>query len=136
MPKITKKHTAFTPAEDDLIVDLKEVRRLTWREIAAHFPGRTQGSLQVHYCRDVQFRNNPRAKAQRRGRSSAPADAESATEEPVATAEPVASAAAEAPAAAPANARQLRPRGAKRAVAAGRAGPASGEYIITHVIHD
>ena len=40
----------FTPDEDGLLVDLKENRNLTWKQIADFFPGRTSGTLQVRYC--------------------------------------------------------------------------------------
>lgn len=40
----------FTPEEDSLLVDLKEDKNLTWKQIADFFPGRTSGTLQVRYC--------------------------------------------------------------------------------------
>ena len=40
----------FTPEEDALLVDLKEDKSLTWKQIADFFPGRTSGTLQVRYC--------------------------------------------------------------------------------------
>lgn len=40
----------FTASEDALLVDLKENRNLTWKQIADFFPGRTSGTLQVRYC--------------------------------------------------------------------------------------
>jgi hypothetical protein len=40
----------FTPEEDALLVDLKEEKNLTWKQIADFFPGRTSGTLQVRYC--------------------------------------------------------------------------------------
>ncbi|KAJ4292114.1 hypothetical protein N0V88_005741 [Collariella sp. IMI 366227] len=40
----------FTPEDDQLLVDLKENRNLTWKQIADFFPGRTSGTLQVRYC--------------------------------------------------------------------------------------
>lgn len=40
----------FTPEEDALLVELKEDRNLTWKQIADFFPGRTSGTLQVRYC--------------------------------------------------------------------------------------
>lgn len=40
----------FTPDEDALLVDLKEDKNLTWKQIADFFPGRTSGTLQVRYC--------------------------------------------------------------------------------------
>lgn len=40
----------FTPEDDMLLLDLKEVRNLTWAQIEDFFPGRTSGTLQVRYC--------------------------------------------------------------------------------------
>src|SRR5690606_22221665 len=40
----------FTPEDDTLLVDLKENKALTWKQIAEYFPGRTSGTLQVRYC--------------------------------------------------------------------------------------
>ncbi|KAJ5404057.1 hypothetical protein N7509_003928 [Penicillium cosmopolitanum] len=35
---------------DELLIDLKEARGLTWKQIAEYFPERSKGSLQVRYC--------------------------------------------------------------------------------------
>lgn len=40
----------FTADDDELLIDLKEHRNLTWKQIADFFPGRSSGTLQVHYC--------------------------------------------------------------------------------------
>lgn len=40
----------FTPNEDALLVELKEEKNLSWKQIADFFPGRTSGTLQVRYC--------------------------------------------------------------------------------------
>ncbi|KAH8700348.1 MYB DNA-binding domain protein [Talaromyces proteolyticus] len=40
----------FTPEEDGLLVELKEHKNLTWKQISDFFPGRTSGTLQVRYC--------------------------------------------------------------------------------------
>lgn len=40
----------FTPREDSLLVELKETKNLTWKQVADFFPGRTSGTLQVRYC--------------------------------------------------------------------------------------
>lgn len=40
----------FTPEDDALLVDLKETKDLTWKQIADFFPGRSSGTLQVRYC--------------------------------------------------------------------------------------
>jgi hypothetical protein len=39
-----------TPEDDQLLVDLKEKKNLTWKQIADFFPGRSSGTLQVRYC--------------------------------------------------------------------------------------
>lgn len=40
----------FTPEDDQLLLDLKENKSLTWKQIAEFFPGRSSGTLQVRYC--------------------------------------------------------------------------------------
>ncbi|KAH7000148.1 hypothetical protein EDB80DRAFT_582713, partial [Ilyonectria destructans] len=40
----------FTPEDDQLLIDLKEHKNLTWKQIADFFPGRSSGTLQVRYC--------------------------------------------------------------------------------------
>lgn len=40
----------FTPEDDALLVELKEKKNLTWKQIAEFFPGRSSGTLQVRYC--------------------------------------------------------------------------------------
>ncbi|KAI2615501.1 hypothetical protein GGR54DRAFT_292542 [Hypoxylon sp. NC1633] len=40
----------FTPEDDALLIDLKENKSLTWKQIADFFPGRSSGTLQVRYC--------------------------------------------------------------------------------------
>lgn len=40
----------FTPEDDGLLVELKETKNLTWKQIADFFPGRSSGTLQVRYC--------------------------------------------------------------------------------------
>ncbi|ERF72183.1 hypothetical protein EPUS_02974 [Endocarpon pusillum Z07020] len=40
----------FTAQEDQMLVELKENKNLTWKQIADFFPGRTSGTLQVRYC--------------------------------------------------------------------------------------
>lgn len=47
----------FTAEDDDLLVDLKEMRKLTWKQIAEHFDGRTAGALQVRYCTKLKARS-------------------------------------------------------------------------------
>ncbi|CRJ91614.1 hypothetical protein BN1708_009354, partial [Verticillium longisporum] len=40
----------FTPEDDQLLIELKENKSLTWKQIADFFPGRSSGTLQVRYC--------------------------------------------------------------------------------------
>lgn len=49
----------FSSSDDSLLIKLKEVDKLTWREIAKHFPGRTPGALQVRYCTKLKGKVNP-----------------------------------------------------------------------------
>lgn len=47
----------FTADDDDLLVELKEKKKLTWKQIADHFDGRTAGALQVRYCTKLKGRS-------------------------------------------------------------------------------
>ncbi|KAF2840901.1 putative transcriptional activator Myb, partial [Patellaria atrata CBS 101060] len=49
-PKPRGPKLKFTPEDDQLLVDLKEKKNLTWKQIAEFFPGRSSGTLQVRYC--------------------------------------------------------------------------------------
>lgn len=40
----------FTADDDRLLMELKEIKNLTWKQIADFFPGRSSGTLQVRYC--------------------------------------------------------------------------------------
>ncbi|KAF4120318.1 SANT protein [Geosmithia morbida] len=40
----------FTSDDDQLLIELKEKKNLTWKQIADFFPGRSSGTLQVRYC--------------------------------------------------------------------------------------
>ncbi|KAL3962967.1 hypothetical protein ACCO45_004490 [Purpureocillium lilacinum] len=40
----------FTAEGDQLLLELKEQKNLTWKQIADFFPGRSSGTLQVRYC--------------------------------------------------------------------------------------
>lgn len=40
----------FTPEDDAKLVELKEKKNLTWKQISEFFPGRSSGTLQVRYC--------------------------------------------------------------------------------------
>ncbi|KAK4072648.1 hypothetical protein Purlil1_13292 [Purpureocillium lilacinum] len=56
------KRTKFAPEEDDLLIKLKAEGMLTWAEIhqqfTATFPGRSRGSLQVHYSTVLKERSS------------------------------------------------------------------------------
>ncbi|KAL7270790.1 hypothetical protein RUND412_006490 [Rhizina undulata] len=47
-PRIPK--LKFTQQDDQRLVDLKENKAMTWKQIAEYFPGRSSGTLQVRYC--------------------------------------------------------------------------------------
>ncbi|OJJ51309.1 hypothetical protein ASPZODRAFT_148615 [Penicilliopsis zonata CBS 506.65] len=47
----------FTAEEDALLVELKENKNLTWRQISDFFPGRTSGTLQVRYCTKLKVKD-------------------------------------------------------------------------------
>ena len=49
----------FTPADNALLIELKEQERLSWDEITPRFPGRSKGTLQVHYSTKVKKRLVP-----------------------------------------------------------------------------
>jgi hypothetical protein len=49
-PALKPRGSNFTPEDDGLLVELKENRSLTWKQIADFFPGRSCGTLQVRYC--------------------------------------------------------------------------------------
>ncbi|KAK3613420.1 hypothetical protein LTR56_027895 [Elasticomyces elasticus] len=40
----------FTTEDDALLIELKTIRNLTWKQISDFFPGRSPGTLQVRYC--------------------------------------------------------------------------------------
>jgi hypothetical protein len=46
----------FSEEDNARLKRLKEVDQLSWKKITEHFPGRTQGTLQVHYCTKVKNR--------------------------------------------------------------------------------
>jgi hypothetical protein len=48
MPKGPKHE--FTPADDALLLRLKETKGLMWKQIESFFTGRSSGTLQVQYC--------------------------------------------------------------------------------------
>ncbi|KAJ5123990.1 uncharacterized protein N7515_007815 [Penicillium bovifimosum] len=69
--------TRFLPAEDELLIELKEKRSLPWNRIVKHFPGRTKGALQVHYSTKLKDRGTRSLRRGRSGRVTCPATAAS-----------------------------------------------------------
>jgi hypothetical protein len=49
-PLSQSKRTPFTSKENAMLVDLKENKKWSWKQIDEKFPRRTLNSLQVHYC--------------------------------------------------------------------------------------
>jgi hypothetical protein len=49
-PPSRSKRTPFTSKENAMLVDLKENKGWSWKQIEPKFPKRTLNSLQVHYC--------------------------------------------------------------------------------------
>lgn len=47
----------FTPDDDRLIIELKEEKKLSWKQIADFFPGRSNQTLQVRYCTKLKVRH-------------------------------------------------------------------------------
>jgi hypothetical protein len=58
----------YSTDENDLLVRLKEEGRLTWKEIADHFPGRKLSALQVHYSTKLRHQRAKRSHPQSRRR--------------------------------------------------------------------
>ncbi|KAF2175208.1 hypothetical protein K469DRAFT_611413 [Zopfia rhizophila CBS 207.26] len=54
----------FTAEEDALLIELKEGQGLPWERISKRFPGRTVGSLQVHYSTKLKDRTAVRKRRQ------------------------------------------------------------------------
>lgn len=52
----TTARTSYSSEDDQKLIDLKENKNLPWNRIAEHFPGRSKGSLQVHYCTQLKGR--------------------------------------------------------------------------------
>lgn len=55
-PSRKPKKNKFSADDDELLVKLKEVDHLSWREIADRFQGRSPGALQVRYCTRLKTR--------------------------------------------------------------------------------
>lgn len=61
MPKRTRQRTSknrkpYLPEEDELLLELKEKKGLSWKEICKQFPRRKYGSLQAHYAHRLKGR--------------------------------------------------------------------------------
>jgi hypothetical protein len=56
-PKPRGLRQVLTKENDKLLIVLKERHSLNWRQIAEFFPGRSAGTLQVHYCTRLKDRN-------------------------------------------------------------------------------
>ncbi|KAJ6070559.1 hypothetical protein N7467_011878 [Penicillium canescens] len=54
----------YSTDENNLLVKLKEEGRLTWKEIADHFPGRKLSALQVHYSTKLRHQRAKRSRPQ------------------------------------------------------------------------
>ncbi len=50
---------SYTPEEDRLLKRLVEQRNLSWKQIAAYFPGRSSGALQNHYWTKLKTKDTP-----------------------------------------------------------------------------
>ncbi|GME38313.1 hypothetical protein GTA08_BOTSDO03110 [Neofusicoccum parvum] len=97
--------------DDARIIALKEQGNLTWADIAARFPGRTKGSIQVRYCRTL-HKDGPARRAALAA-SAAPAPASVlAPAAPAPPPAPIVAAPSSAPASAPTPA--AAPRSRKR----------------------
>lgn len=46
----------FTSEDDQLLIQLKRHKNLTWKQIADFFPGRSSGTLQVRYCTKLKIK--------------------------------------------------------------------------------
>lgn len=40
----------LTAEDDQLLIEVKGQKNLTWKKIANFFPGRSQGTIQLRYC--------------------------------------------------------------------------------------
>ncbi|KAJ5907322.1 hypothetical protein N7495_000004 [Penicillium taxi] len=64
----TTRPTRILSKDDQLLIELKEERSLPWKQIAEHFPGRSEGSLQVRYC--TRLKGRKAGNSRHSGRSS------------------------------------------------------------------
>lgn len=56
-PEPTRIRALFTPKDDEKIIYLKEVKRLSWPQIEDFFPGRNKNTIQVRYCEHLKDRD-------------------------------------------------------------------------------
>ncbi|KAJ6027970.1 hypothetical protein N7540_003546 [Penicillium herquei] len=64
-----RNRQSYSIDEDRLLVELKEQKNLTWKEITRHFPGRKSSSLQVHYSTKLKTQESLTISAQGRKRA-------------------------------------------------------------------
>jgi hypothetical protein len=57
-PAPQSKHTRLTPEKDERLVNLKEIKYSPLEAIEGAFPGRSIGSLQVHYSTKLSSHND------------------------------------------------------------------------------
>ncbi|PIG69412.1 hypothetical protein AARAC_011977 [Aspergillus arachidicola] len=65
------KQRLYTSEENAMLVRLKERERMSWAEIAAHFPERSASSLQVHYSTKLRHKATTQAGKLRNRRKEA-----------------------------------------------------------------
>jgi hypothetical protein len=57
-----ERRPRFTSEENAQLVDLKQNRNFSWKQIERFFPGRSIGTLQVHYCTKLKITGIARKK--------------------------------------------------------------------------
>ena len=55
--QITRMFTKYTTHEDEQLIQLREVEKLSWADIALKLPGRNAMALQKRYVRELAYRN-------------------------------------------------------------------------------
>ncbi|CAI7581804.1 unnamed protein product [Penicillium glandicola] len=56
-PAPERPNTRFSPEEDELLIDVKERLKYSWKQIGEFFPGRKHQTLQVRYCTKLKERD-------------------------------------------------------------------------------
>ncbi len=62
------RNLPFSQVDKELLIQLKEEDQLRWAEIVEYFPGRSKGTLQVHYCTKLKRRLETSKKSKKRKR--------------------------------------------------------------------